>query len=276
MPKRQNSIFAEIRRQEISSLIQKNGEVSVNALCDKFSVSPATIRTDLNEMASAGSIKRTHGGAILLGRAGYELTTSEKRAKNIGAKRAIAKEALRYIHQGDAIGIDTGTTAMELAKLLVPFQNLTVVTNDIEIALMLEQTSNINIMLLGGIVRKKFHCTVGNTVVDELGKIHIDTLFLATNGISIERGLSTPNVDVASIKRKMIEDSGRVVLMADKSKFQNDSFSYFASLSDLDVIISDGEFSAKLKGALGTEKIEFVHVESGCPSEPGEVPEKEE
>ena len=193
MSKRQNSLFAEVRRQEISELVQREGKVTVNALCERFSVSPATVRTDLTELEAMGALKRTHGGAIMVGNSAFELTSNEKRSHHIEAKAAIAKAALQYIRPGDAIAIDTGTTTMEFATMLTSIHNLTVVTNDVEIALFLEQNSDINVFLLGGIVRKQFHCTVGSFVTEELERLHIDTLFLATNGLSLERGLSTPN-----------------------------------------------------------------------------------
>ena len=107
MPKHQNSLFAEVRRQEISALVQKEGKITVNALCEKFTVSPATIRTDLKELESSGQLKRTHGGAIMIGNAGYELTSKEKVVQNIAAKAAIAKEAQRFVCAGDAIAVDT-------------------------------------------------------------------------------------------------------------------------------------------------------------------------
>ena len=261
MPKHQNSLFAEVRRQDISALVQKEGKITVNALCEKFSVSPATIRTDLKELESSGQLKRTHGGAIMIGNAGYELTSKEKVVQNIAAKAAIAKEAQRFVCAGDAIAVDTGTTGLELAKLLVSEGNLTVVTNDLETALFLEYNSDVNIMLLGGIVRKHFCCTLGSFVMEALDKIHIDTLFLATNGVSLEHGLSTPNVEVANIKRKLIQTSSRVVLLADKSKFQNNSFIYFASLEDIDVIISDADIGEKLKDTPNAGHIEFIHVD---------------
>lgn len=262
MSKRQNSLFAEVRRQEISELVQREGKVTVNALCERFSVSPATVRTDLTELEAMGALKRTHGGAIMVGNSAFELTSNEKRSHHIEAKAAIAKAALQYIRPGDAIAIDTGTTAMELATMLTSIHNLTVVTNDVEIALFLEQNSDINVFLLGGIVRKQFHCTVGSFVTEELERLHIDTLFLATNGLSLERGLSTPNVDVASIKHKMIEVSSRVVLLADKSKLENSSFAYFAPIEDMDVIISNADLEMELKEKPSTSRIEFVHVDA--------------
>lgn len=262
MQKASNKVFAEVRRQEIVALLKQKGSATVNELSDFFSVSTATIRTDLTELEVQGLLKRSHGGALISGSDVTELTSNEKRNMNLPAKMAIAREAMRFVHPGDAIALDTGTTAMELAKQLVTVQNLTVVTNDVEIALFLEQNSDINVYLLGGTIRKYFNCTVGESVTNALNDIHVNTLFLATNGIDISRGLSTPGLDVANIKRKMIEIAGRVVLIADKSKFLNNSFIFFAPLSKMDAIITDADIGRELKESPETAHIEYIRINS--------------
>ena len=260
MSKRQSNVFSEERRQEISRLVKTEGKVTVHELCQHFSVSLATIRADLTELENLGLLKRTHGGAISVHSAGYELTSREKVTRNSAAKAAIAQAAVKFIHPGDAIAIDTGTTGFELAKLVGHIENLTVVTNDIAIALYLEQNTDVSVLLLGGMIRKNFHCTSGEFVTDLLDRIHINTLFLATNGINLSRGLSTPNVEMSRVKKKLIEVSERVILIADKDKFENDSFAYFSSIDKMDIIISDAELSGELLESLAADAIEYVHV----------------
>lgn len=233
-------MFAEIRKQKIVDLVQKEGKVTVSQLCDKYSVSPATIRNDLTELDNAGVIKRTHGGAIRnVESVNYELATEDKEIRNVEEKTLIAKAALKYIQEGDAVILDTGTTTFELAKLLSQFSYLTVVTNDLGIASYLETNTNFDIYLLGGKLRKGFSCTVGNSAIQMLDGIHIDTAFLGANGIDLHRGLSTPGIEVAEIKRKMIYCSERTVLLSDSSKFQKNSFAIFADVSDIDLFITD-------------------------------------
>lgn len=238
--KQQDALFAEVRKREIVELVQKQGMVTVNELCDSFSVSPATIRNDLTELEVLGHLKRTHGGAINNTRtANYELTFSEKEVLNIEAKREIAKEAVKFIHPGDAIAIDTGTTTLELVKLLVDIPGLTVVTNDLRIAAYLEENSDVNVFLLGGGVRRRFHCTVGKTVEDMLNGMFIDTAFVSANGFHPERGLSTPSPEVGSAKRAMMKVAGKVIALVDKSKIGKSTFSYFAGPEDVDIMITD-------------------------------------
>lgn len=233
-------IFAELRKQKIADLIKKEGKVTVAQLCDKYSVSPATIRNDLTELDNAGVIKRTHGGAIRnIESVNYELVTEDKEVRNVEEKVLIAKEAVKYIHEGEAILLDTGTTTFELAKMLRKFSYLTVVTNDLGVASFLEKNTNFDIYVLGGRLRKGFSCTVGDSAIRMLDGMHVDTAFLAANGIDLQRGISTPGIEVAEVKRKMIYCAERTILLSDSSKFQKNSFAIFADVQDIDLFITD-------------------------------------
>lgn len=242
MAKKQNAVFAEIRRRDLLDLVNAKGRITVNELCEKLAVSPATIRSDLNELEKRSLVKRAHGGAIsITDNWGPELTSREKVGLHAAQKRTIAQLALSYVAPGQVVAIDTGTTTTEFAKLLVDIRDLTVITNDLKIALFLEEHSNLSVILLGGTVRKNFHCTVGQTVLEEMDSLHIDTFFLATNAMNLEWGLSTPSVDIASVKSKMIQSSKQVVLLSDSSKIGASALSRFATLDQIHVLITDGD-----------------------------------
>ena len=234
MSKQPNGIFAEVRHQELLTLVNTQGRVLVNDLCEKFDVSPATIRKDLNELERMGLLKRVHGGALSLRESSaLELTSQEKVGLHATKKRAIAQLARKYVKPGKVIAIDSGTTTMELAKAIADIPSLTVITNDLKIALFLEENSEHNLIFLGGAVRKKFHCTAGNMVLDLLDSLHIDTLFLATNAMSLEWGLSTPNIDMANIKRTLMKNSRHTILLADSSKVGGASLARFATMGSI-------------------------------------------
>ena len=112
--------------------------------------------------------------------------------------------SLIHIYEGDTIALDTGTTTFELAKLLVTYENLTVVTNDLQIAAFLERNGKANIIMAGGAVRRNFHCTAGQKAIDTLSDLNVDKTFLAANGVSAKRGISTPNIDTAHVKEKLV------------------------------------------------------------------------
>lgn len=237
MPKK--TIFVEQRRREILQLAQEKGSVTVDELCDIYSVTNATIRADLCNLDSRGLLQRTHGGAICLTKSDLELTSSQKEDKFIENKISIGKKALDYVKDGDAILLDTGTTVLQFAKQLKDIKNLTVFVYDLKTALVLEELGIENIIFLGGTIRKNFHCTIGSTLIKDIKSYHFDTCFMATNGITAERGLSTANINVADIKTTIIDNSKHVIVLSDSSKIGHDSTISFASLKDIDTLITD-------------------------------------
>ncbi|MEG2022343.1 MAG: DeoR/GlpR family DNA-binding transcription regulator, partial [Oscillospiraceae bacterium] len=145
-------MFAELRKQEIVNIVQAGGKTTVGELCAHFSVSPATIRNDLSELEQIGSLKRTHGGAICNDNAAnYEPTSCEKEVQNVDSKKAIAMAAIKFVHQGDIIALDTGTTTLEFAMRLATLSGLTIITTDLKIATYLEQNSDHTVILIGGV-----------------------------------------------------------------------------------------------------------------------------
>lgn len=257
----QYSEFAELRRQEILDRLQRLGKITVAELCEHFSLSPATIRNDLAELQREGLLQRTHGGAIpCRRRSGHEPTSLEKESRNVESKRAIGYRAADLVNPGDVIALDTGTTTYELARCIASVPGLTVITNDLRIAVLLEDSPGATVFLLGGTVRRGFSCTIGKSVLDSLSRMYVDTLFLATNGISLRRGFSTPSVEVADIKRQFIAVAGRVVALADSSKMDNEAFTSFAALEQIDLLITDNGIAPDFKSALEELGIEVVAV----------------
>lgn len=240
MSKKPNAVFAEVRRRELVDFINRAKKVTVSELCSHFDVSAATIRVDLTELEKANLLKRVHGGALSISDvAEPELTSKEKSGLHSAQKRAIAQLARGLIVPGSTIALDTGTTTLELAKQLADLPELTILTNDIKIALYLEEYSSHTVIFLGGTIRKHFHCTVGQMVTDSLEAIHIDTFFVATNAINLEWGLSTPSIDIANVKSKLIRNARRTVLLADSSKIGKDSLARFATIREIDTFITD-------------------------------------
>ena len=239
MEAKKDEIFAEERKRMIVDLVNKNHKTTVANLCSEFSVSPATVRNDLRELEESGLLKRTHGGAISNLKANYEPNSYQKEIKNIEEKKAIARVAVECIKEGDTIALDTGTTTFELAKLLVNYKDLTIVTNDLQIAAFLERDSNAKVIIAGGEVRRNFHCTTGNKAIDTIRDLNVDKTFIAANGFSIKKGLTTPNIDMAKVKTLMIELADEIILLADHTKLDRSSFVWFADFCKVDVLITD-------------------------------------
>ena len=235
----QAPLFAEERRDEILRLLGERSKLALPELCAHFSVSPATIRNDLRDLERAGRLKRTHGGAILSNKAAFEQTSSDKEVEYIEEKHRIAAYAETLIEDGDTILLDTGTTTMELARLLTSKSRLTIVTNDIKIALFLEQNTDASIFLLGGMLRRDFHSTTGFAVVSQVRGLNVDKAFMAANGLSVEKGFTTPSMELANVKTAMIPTATMVVFLVDSCKFGRVSFAHFADVHDADMLITD-------------------------------------
>lgn len=232
-------LFAEERRYEITKLLSQNTKLLIPSLCEQFDVSPATIRNDLRALELKGVLKRTHGGAIPVSKAGFELATRSKEVERIDEKRRIAAYAEGLVEDGDTILLDTGTTTMELARLLTAKRNLTVVTNDIKIALFLEENTDAAIFLLGGMLRRNFHNTMGLSAVAQVSGLNVDKAFMATNGICAEKGFTTPMLDLANIKKAMIATATMTVFLADSRKLGRVTFAQFAEPGDANRLITD-------------------------------------
>jgi len=236
-------MFAKERKQQIIELVNRKNKVSVQELCETFSMSVGTIRNDLKELEKLDLLSRTHGGAISISKIGFERITSEKLVKHQREKKAIARVAAELVEDGDTIAIDTGTTTMEFVRLLNKKRNLTVVTNDLAIAVLIEDFPHTTVMFIGGIIRKGFHCALGPQSISMLKEIRVDKTFLAGNGIHVKSGITTPDVDTAQLKKELIGIAEKVYFLCDSSKINRAGFIQVAQLDQIDMLITDGLIS---------------------------------
>lgn len=236
---KKDSLFAEERKQSILKLLEENSKMTVQDLRDFFEVSAATIRNDLRELANAGLLTRTHGGALSNVKTGFELNSYQKGVKNLSLKQAIAKKALEYVEDGDTIAIDTGTTILEFAKLLSSKKRLTIIVNDIEIARCLEDETDAVVIFVGGHIRRNFHCTIGPVAVKSLSGLNVDKAFIATNGLTVKNGLTTPDINQAEIKRTMIDIAAEVNVLCDGSKIGSTAFAQISPIERINRIVTD-------------------------------------
>ena len=253
-------MFAEERQLKIFAFLSEHRKATVAELVNYFEVSNTTIRNDLREMEKDRLLLRTHGGAMLRTRTGYELDPYEKQIKNVEEKKKIARAALDLIDDGDTIILDTGTTTMELALLLARKRNLRVITNDLLIALLLEDNANImDILLIGGVIRKKYHCTLrhANASAEMLTGITVDKAFITTNGFSYEKGATTPDLSQAEIKTLLMSASSTVIVLCDSSKLGNAYFMQFARLDQIDKLITD-KMDSKEKERLEEKGLDVI------------------
>lgn len=250
MDNENQSLFVEERKARILLMLQENSKLLVPDLCKIFNVSPATIRNDLRDLAQENKLIRTHGGAISIEKTSFEPTYADKESLFENEKKRIALCAASLVEDGDTIAIDSGSTNLEFAKCLLEKKRLTVVTNDIKIASCLEKNPDANIILLAGSLRHGFQCTVGPLALATLRGLNVDKAFMATNALSSSKVFTTPDIGQAEVKKCMIQIASERIMLCDSSKFNKVSFAEFATMDDIDKLITDSNLSPKMSAYL--------------------------
>ncbi|WP_110366596.1 DeoR/GlpR family DNA-binding transcription regulator [Chryseobacterium sp. CBTAP 102] len=238
------------RQDEILKELDEKGYVLVQDLCEKLNVSSVTIRKDLNYLESLGLLFRNHGGASKQVRYAYEKNVGEKESINVEAKQVIAKAALSLIQENDCIILASGTTMHYLARMLVNFGPLTVLTSSLRVAIELCNNPNINIIQLGGEVRKSSTSIVGSISEGILKQFSCNKLFLGVDGIDTEFGISTSNAAEAHLNQIMMECADQTVILADSSKLNKKGFGKIAALDQVDYLITDSGICAEDRAGL--------------------------
>lgn len=236
-------IFAEERKQKILEIVNQEKKIVVPELTERFGVSATTIRKDLKELEIANLLLRTHGGAISISKTSYEGLPANKAEIMQAQKRAIALAALEYIEDGDTIALMTGTTVMELVKLLDKRSQLTVVVNDLLFGLYLEQNTNCRVFMLSGIIRNKYNYVTSPMPCELLSMLNIDKAFITCNGFSASMGATTPDLENALKIREVLSRSSSTYLLCDSSKIGLASFAQIAPTKDIDLLITDDGLS---------------------------------
>lgn len=232
-------MYAEERQQHILELARAEGRVEVAALAEALEVTPETVRRDLTILERHGLVRRVHGGAIPVERLGFEPGVETRAERLVEEKERIAKAALAELPAEGTVLIDAGTTTVRLAEQLPRDRELTVVTNSLAVAGVVAALPNLSLYLLGGRVRGRTLAAVGAWATDALKGIFVDVAFVGTNGLSVERGLTTPDQSEAAVKRAMIDSARRTVVLADHTKVGIDHFALVAPLSDVATFVTD-------------------------------------
>ncbi|MFF9277909.1 DeoR/GlpR family DNA-binding transcription regulator [Streptomyces griseosporeus] len=246
MSENQN-LLAEQRRALIVDEVRRRGGVRVNELTRKLGVSDMTVRRDLDALARQGVLEKVHGGAVPVVEAStHEPGFEAKSGLELTAKEDIARAAAELVAPGSAIALSGGTTTYALAQHLLDVPDLTVVTNSVRVADVFhvaQRTSGqrqgaATVVLTGG-VRTPSDSLVGPVADQAIASLHFDLLFLGVHGISLEAGLSTPNLAEAETNRRLVQSARRVVVVADHTKWGTVGLSSFAKLEQVDTWVTD-------------------------------------
>ena len=257
MSENQN-LLAEQRRSLILDEVRRRGGVRVNELTRKLGVSDMTVRRDLDALARQGVLEKVHGGAVPVVEAStHEPGFEAKSGLELTAKEDIARAAAKLVAPGAAIALSGGTTTFALAHQLLDVPDLTVVTNSVRVADVFhaaQRTSGprqgaATVVLTGG-VRTPSDSLVGPVADQAIAALHFDLLFLGVHGISVEAGLSTPNLAEAETNRRLVQSARRVVVVADHTKWGKVGLSSFASLERIDTLVTDAGLPSEARGVV--------------------------
>ncbi|MGK5630084.1 DeoR/GlpR family DNA-binding transcription regulator [Streptomyces sp. URMC 123] len=288
------NLLAEQRRALILDEVRRRGGVRVNELTRKLKVSDMTVRRDLDTLARQGVVEKVHGGAVpVVEASAYEPGFEAKSSLERGAKEDIARAAAAMAAPGSAIALAGGTTAYALAHRLLEVPDLTVVTNSVRVADVFYAAQRAaaaqgaaaapcvaadrsaapggpgaagpgaaTVVLTGG-VRTPSDTLVGPVADAAIRSLHFDVLFLGVHGISVEAGLSTPNLAEAETNRRFVRAARRVVVIADHTKWGTVGLSSFASLDEVDALVTDAGLPPAARAAAREHLGELVIAGAG-------------
>jgi DeoR family transcriptional regulator of aga operon len=248
------------RHQHIISRLQKEGYVKVLDLCKDLNVSSVTIRKDLQLLEDKKLLYRTHGGVTLNNPYTADRPVNEKEKIRSNEKTLIGQAAARLIEESDCIIIGSGTSVLALAKEIHPRGTLTVITAALNVSLELIHHPEIEVIQLGGMLRKSSSSTTGPYAEKVLDDFSCNKLFLGVDGIDVEFGLTTTNAMEAHLNRKMIAAAQRTIILADSTKFGKRGFGRICGLEEIDQIITDSGISDHMSKTLQGMGVELTVV----------------
>lgn len=250
------------RANEILEYVDRKGYVSLSELCREFRVSSATMRRDLTSLAERGQITRLHGAVkSKLDEQKEEPPYAERINMEIEEKQKIARRAFQEIRDGDSIILDSSTTVVELARLLAQSSlNVTVITNDVEIACLLAPHPIIELICVGGYIRKGYYTSIGSFAENLWRELHADKLFMGVDAVNPEYGMMNYRIEELSCKKLMLSHSKQHFVLCDHTKFASTAVLQICPTSDIDLLITgtelDRQYEQGMKAAgLNIEKV---------------------
>lgn len=244
------------RRGRLLDLIRVRGFAALEELVRELGVSESTVRRDLDALEEQGAAKRTHGGVLYAGGMPRLAEFDERQPAHWAAKRAIAARAAEVISDGETVLLDGGTTTYEVARLLVG-RSLQVVTNSLPVANLFASESRSDLVLLGGYVSPRTGVCLGPYANELLGRLHVTTTVLSAAGIADE-GLFNAHLLLAETEQAMLRAAGRVIVVADSSKFGRKSLTLVAPLAEIDAFVSDDGLTDDWKARISAAGSELI------------------
>ncbi len=241
-------MLAKERQKAIINLIKAESAVTTAQLIEKFGISDETVRRDLLTLEKEGKLQRVHGGAVNVSEMKAFLPFEHRTQKAKTEKALLSELAITKINDGEIIGVDSGTTAVEFAEALLHTQLcLTVVTHSLDVFNILNQSPNFTVILCGGQFLKSENAFYGMLTIEMLKSVHIQKVFLFPSAISISHGICDFNPELAQVQKQLIDSSGEVFVLADSGKFETNALLKISDIRSDFTFITDPKLPDSLK-----------------------------
>lgn len=227
------------RQHRILDYINRNGSAQIKELNTVHEVSEATIRRDFDDMARMGLIERVHGGAVRVNSTTFERAHSEKMTLMLSEKMRIAAYAASLVENGDSIFLDSGTTTYFIARELYQHQDLTIVTNNLDIAQSVQFDPTTSLIVTGGMRREQYSVLIGSLAEQSIRDFCVDKAFMGCDAIDPAAGVYNTNFLEVGVKRRIVKCGKKTILVTDSSKFYRKALAKVCDLDEIDMIVTD-------------------------------------
>ncbi len=253
-------MFLEERQESIMNMLNRDGKVRVHELSEKFNVTEDCIRKDLGALEKQGRLKRTYGGAVMLRENLHAMEVEKRRHSDVGAKRRIARAAIQLIHEKDMVFLDISTSNLALAELLSKEEReLTVVTNMIDVLVVLARNPKIRLIFAGGVINKSRDGFWGGMTLDFISRLKPDIAFVGAVGVDVcENSVSTYDIEDGINKAAIIRASKRAYVVAEAKKLNVDGNYNYVTLDTLSGLITDSEPAEDICRAASSYGVEII------------------
>lgn len=249
-------MLAEERRTKLLEVVRSRGFASLLDLAREFDVSESTIRRDLDHLEETGTARRTHGGVFYTGTSPKLPHFEERQPAQWDKKHAIAERAAALIQDGETVLLDGGTTTYEVAQRLVG-RPLQIVTNSLPVANLFASSATTDLVLIGGYVYPRTGVSLGPYANEMLSRVGVQKTILSVAGIT-ERGFHNSNLLLVETERAMMQAADRVIVVADSSKFGQQSLAHLCELGEVNQLVVDSEISASWQQRLAAAGVELT------------------
>jgi DeoR/GlpR family transcriptional regulator of sugar metabolism len=250
-------ISSEQRQNDIVRLLLRQGKLSVGEIVERFKVSEATARRDLEALADKGRIQRVHGGALPISQALPELPILEREKEQGFSKQQIGQAAAALVQDGETVFLGSGSTVLEVAHHLQHRQELTVITNSLPVLNALSGQTGITLVSLGGMLRRSELSFIGHITEQALAEVRVDKIIIGIHAISLEQGLTNDFLPETMTDRAILNAGREVIVVADHTKVNTVSTAYLSPITSINTFVTDPD--ASIEFVKGLEKL-GIHV----------------